>query len=98
MPRSWAASSKRVNSPFSKLTTSAGGMSDDMAVKPTMSAKATVQAFDFLIFTALISAMFAAIYKILPDTPITWRDVAVGAVVTTLLFDVGKYLIALFIG
>ena len=58
----------------------------------------TLQVFDFLVSTALISAMFAAIYKILPDKPITWRDVAIGAVVTTLLFDVGKYLIALYIG
>jgi membrane protein len=58
----------------------------------------TLQAFDFFVSTALISAMFAAIYKILPDKPITWRDVAIGAVVTTLLFDVGKYLIALYIG
>jgi len=58
----------------------------------------TLQAFDFLVSTALLSVMFAAIYKILPDKPITWRDVAIGAVVTTLLFDVGKYLIALYIG
>ena len=42
MPSSWAASSKRVNSPFSRVTTSAGGISDDIAVKPTRSAKATV--------------------------------------------------------
>ena len=36
--------------------------------------------------------------KALPDKPITWRDVAIGAVITTLLFDGGKYLIALYIG
>ena len=42
MPSSWAASSKRVNRPFSKATTLAGGISDDIAVKPTRSAKATV--------------------------------------------------------
>lgn len=42
MPSSCAASSNRVNSPFSRVTTSAGGICDDMAVKPTMSAKATV--------------------------------------------------------
>src|SRR5882762_3216172 len=42
MPSSWAASSNRVNRPFSRETTLAGGMSDDMAVKPTRSAKATV--------------------------------------------------------
>ena len=46
----------------------------------------------------LISLLFAAIYKVLPDTPIGWRDVAVGAIVTAVLFEGGKYLIALYIG
>jgi membrane protein len=53
---------------------------------------------DFVISTGLIALMFAAIYKVLPDKPIAWRDVAIGAVVTALLFEVGKYLIALYIG
>jgi membrane protein len=46
----------------------------------------------------LISALFAAIYKILPDKPIAWRDVAVGSVVTAILFTCGKSLIGLYIG
>jgi membrane protein len=46
----------------------------------------------------LISALFAAIYKILPDKPISWRDVAVGSVVTAILFTIGKSLIGLYIG
>src|SRR5438105_12696244 len=46
----------------------------------------------------LISALFAAIYKILPDKPIAWRDVAVGAVVTAVLFTIGKSIIGLYIG
>ena len=53
---------------------------------------------DFVISTALIGFMFAAIYKVLPDKPIAWRDVAIGALVTALLFEGGKYLIALYIG
>ena len=53
---------------------------------------------DFVISTALIGFMFAAIYKVLPDKPVAWRDVAIGALVTALLFEVGKYLIALYIG
>lgn len=53
---------------------------------------------DFLVSTALIGFMFAAIYKVLPDKPITWRDVAIGGLVTALLFEGGKYLIALYIG
>ena len=46
----------------------------------------------------LISALFAAIYKILPDKSIAWRDVAVGSVVTAVLFTIGKSLIGLYIG
>jgi membrane protein len=53
---------------------------------------------DFVISTALIGFMFAAIYKVLPDKPIAWHDVAIGALVTALLFEGGKYLIALYIG
>ena len=46
----------------------------------------------------LISMLFAAIYKILPDKPIAWRDVAVGSVATAVLFTIGKSLIGLYIG
>ena len=47
---------------------------------------------------ALISVMFAAIYKLLPHKPLGWRDVGVGAVATALLFTIGKFLIGLYIG
>ncbi len=46
----------------------------------------------------LITAMFAAIYKVLPDTAIAWRDVGIGAAVTALLFTLGKNLISRYIG
>jgi membrane protein len=35
---------------------------------------------------------------VLPDTPVAWRDVAIGSLATTCLFEGGKYLIALYIG
>ena len=54
--------------------------------------------FEFVISVALTASLFAAMYKVLPDTPITWRDVLIGALVTTGLFQGGKYLIALYIG
>jgi membrane protein len=38
------------------------------------------------------------IYKFLPDVRIVWRDVFIGAVVTALLFSVGKYLIGMYLG
>jgi membrane protein len=46
----------------------------------------------------LISFLFAAIYKVLPDRSLTWRDVVVGAIVTAVLFTVGKSLISWYIG
>jgi membrane protein len=46
----------------------------------------------------LISMLFAAIYKVLPDRPIQWRDVVVGSAVTSLLFTGGKSLIGWYIG
>lgn len=47
---------------------------------------------------ALITVLFAAIYKFLPDRRLEWRDVMVGAVMTTLLFNLGKTLISLYLG
>ena len=46
----------------------------------------------------LISFLFAAIYKVLPDRDLEWRDVVVGAVVTGVLFTIGKSLISWYIG
>ena len=53
---------------------------------------------NFLISFVLISVLFAAVYKVLPDRPVRWRDVITGAVVTTLLFIIGKTLIGWYIG
>ena len=61
-------------------------------------AEVAVQAADLLISVLLISGLFAIMYKVLPETPIRWRDVSVGALAATGLFEGGKYLIALYIG
>lgn len=60
--------------------------------------EALLNVLDFLLSIVMISAMFAAMYKVLPDTPIAWRDVAIGSLVATGLFEAGKYAIALYIG
>ncbi len=54
--------------------------------------------FNFVLSFAVISLLFAAIYKVLPDAKIAWKDVWVGAVVTALLFTVGKFLLGLYLG
>lgn len=52
---------------------------------------------NFVISLTLISVLFGAIYKVLPDAELSWRDVLVGAVVTALLFNLGKFLIGLYL-
>lgn len=51
-----------------------------------------------VISLSLISLMFAAIYKVLPDRKLAWRDVAFGAVATAILFTIGKFLIGWYLG
>lgn len=46
----------------------------------------------------VITALFALIYKVLPDAKIAWRDVWIGAAITSMLFVVGKALIGLYLG
>jgi membrane protein len=53
---------------------------------------------NFVVSLMLISVLFAAIYKVLPDRHLEWRDVAVGAVATAILFTIGKSLIGWYIG
>ena len=42
--------------------------------------------------------VFALIFEVLPDVKIAWRDVWIGALITGLLFDVGKYAIGKYLG
>ena len=47
---------------------------------------------------AVISLIFGVIFKVLPDAIIKWKDVIAGAVVTAVLFMIGKFAISLYIG
>jgi membrane protein len=51
-------------------------------------------AASFLVLTLL----FGAIYKLLPDVRLRWSDVVIGAAVTSLLFTIGKQLLAIYLG
>jgi membrane protein len=51
-----------------------------------------------LISFGVIAVMFAVIYKTLPDAPLSWRDVWIGAAFTAGLFSMGKYAIGLYLG
>ena len=60
--------------------------------------KVVMSALNVLISFVLISALFAAVYKVLPDRDVEWRDVIIGAAVTAVLFIAGKSLIGWYIG
>lgn len=51
-----------------------------------------------IVSLCLLTLLFAAIYKVLPDCHIDWRDVAIGAVATAVLFMIGKSVIGWYIG
>jgi membrane protein len=55
-------------------------------------------AIDILVSFGFVTLLFALIYKYVPDVEIQWRDVWVGAALTSILFTLGKYLIGLYIG
>jgi membrane protein len=50
--------------------------------------------FDF----AVVVLLFAMIFKFLPDVQIQWRDVWIGAVITAILFGIGKWLLGFYLG
>lgn len=56
------------------------------------------QTINFLFSFAVITFLFAAIYKFLPDVKIPWKNLWIGAAVTALLFNIGKFLIGLYLG
>lgn len=57
-----------------------------------------LQAGGFAVSFMVIGALFAMMFKWLPDAKIDWRDVWLGALLTAALFELGKFLIALYIG
>jgi membrane protein len=57
-----------------------------------------LHAIDWALSFALMTVLFAAIFKVIPRARIAWRDVWIGAGVTAALFAIGKVLIGLYIG
>ena len=57
-----------------------------------------LETVNFLVSFGVITLLFAAIYKVLPDIDIKWNDVWIGAIATAALFTVGKTAIGLYIG
>ena len=57
-----------------------------------------IESINFVFSFGVITMLFALILKFIPDTSIAWRDVVMGAAVTSLLFAVGKVIIGFYLG
>jgi membrane protein len=57
-----------------------------------------LEVLNTLVSLGVVTLLFAAIFKVMPDASITWRSVWVGAAVTAVLFVVGKFLIGFYLG
>lgn len=57
-----------------------------------------LQGINMVLSVAITTVLFAMIFRFMPSVPIAWRDVWVGAGVTAVLFELGKFLIGLYLG
>jgi membrane protein len=57
-----------------------------------------LEVLNMVISLAVITLLFGALFKVMPDAKISWRSVWVGAAVTALLFVIGKFLIGFYLG
>jgi membrane protein len=72
-----------------------------LAVSATLSAIGALlsrQGGELIFSWMVVTALFAAIFKILPNVSIEWSDVWTGAAVTGALFNIGKFLVGLYLG
>jgi membrane protein len=60
--------------------------------------EAILHVIEFVLSVGVMTVLFAMIYKLLPAAKIPWSDVWIGALVTSLLFWIGKFAIGLYLG
>jgi membrane protein len=82
----------------SLAVTAAVSALSDLGVGILPGAAALWQVVAWLVAFVLTAAIFALIFKVLPDVKLGWREVWIGALATTVLFAVGRWLIGLYLG
>jgi len=60
--------------------------------------EAVLQVFNLVVSLAIVTLLFALIFKVVPDAKVAWRDVWIGAGITAVLFSLGKLAIGLYLG
>jgi membrane protein len=81
-----------VSAALSAATTWLGGY------LPSAFSGTLAHALTFVVSLAVIAALFALILKVLPDGRVTWKDAWVGAVLTSILFTIGKTGLGIYLG
>ncbi|AFZ34018.1 ribonuclease BN [Stanieria cyanosphaera PCC 7437] len=56
------------------------------------------QVVNFMISFVVTTILFALMYKFLPDVKIRWNDVWIGAIITSLLFSIGRFILGAYLG
>ena len=57
-----------------------------------------MQVVNIVISIAILTVLFAAMFKFLPDAAIGWRSVWIGAIATAVLLEIGKFVIGFYLG
>jgi membrane protein len=79
------------------LTTALSALMKNMGGLLPMS-EAVAHTINFVVSFGVITLLFAIMFKFLPDVKVRWSDVWAGAVLTSLLFTIGKFLLGLYLG
>jgi membrane protein len=58
----------------------------------------TIKLFNSLLSFSIVTSLFAAMFRFIPDVHAGWREILIGSLITAALFTVGKYLIGLYLG
>jgi membrane protein len=57
-----------------------------------------LQGLELVLSLAVVTGLFALIFKVLPDAKVAWSDVWIGALLTAFFFTIGKFAIGLYLG
>ena len=80
------------------ISTVLTAVSDYLATVAPVITTFTFKVIDFIISFIIITSLFAAIFKLLPDVKLKWKTTYLGAALTTFLFLIGEYLISFYFG
>jgi membrane protein len=68
------------------------------AMLPAALSGVVLQAITFAVSLLVITALFALLFRFVPDAVLAWRDIWLGALVTAVLFTVGKFALGIYLG